>query len=214
LVDSEWGTWNLDPDLIEEELVRRHRLGIRQPKAVIAVHILGCPARLESLMDACESYGVCLIEDAAEALGATYSSGRFQGRQVGTIGKIGCFSFNGNKIITSGGGGMLVTEDPLLAAKAKHLTTQAKQPGYAYFHTEVGYNYRLTNLAAALGLAQLEQLPGFLAHKRWVAGLYRTKLASMGLTLPPDPAGMEPTFWLFSVLFNGAWEAPLKAWKV
>jgi len=210
LVDSEWETWNLDPALVVEELDRRNRLGLRQPKALVAVHILGCPARLEALADACEAHGVCLIEDAAEALGAIYTSGRYQGRQVGTIGKMGCFSFNGNKIITSGGGGMLVTEDAQLAAKAKHLTTQAKQPGYAYFHTEVGYNYRLTNLAAALGLAQLEQLPAFLAHKRRVADLYRARLASTRLTLPPKPAGMEPTFWLFSVLFDGPWGAPLK----
>ena len=211
LVDSERETWNLEPGLVVGELDRRRRLGLRQPKAVIAVHILGCPARLEALAEACEANGVWLIEDAAEALGATYTDGPYRGRQVGTIGRIGCFSFNGNKIITSGGGGMLVTPDPELARRAKHLTTQAKQPGYAYFHDEVGYNYRLTNLAAALGLAQLELLPAFLERKREVAAFYRARLGALDLTLPPAPAGMAPTFWLFSVLFRGEWLEPLKA---
>jgi len=211
LVDSEWDTWNLDPGLVVEELDRRAHLGKPMPKAVIAVHILGFPAKLEAIAEACERHGVWLIEDAAEALGATYSAGRYQGKQVGTIGRIGCFSFNGNKIMTTGGGGMLVTEDPELARRAKHLTTQAKMPGYAYFHNEVGYNYRLTNLAAALGVAQLERLPAFLNRKKAIARKYDEAFAGLdGLQCPPRPTGMVPTSWLYSVLLASHWERPLE----
>jgi len=211
LVDSELNTWNLNPDLVIEELDRRARLGKPMPKAVLAVHILGCPARLDAIAKACDHYGVWLIEDAAEALGACYTDGPFAGRQVGTIGRLGCFSFNGNKIMTTGGGGMLVTADAALAQKAKHLTTQAKLPGYAYFHNEVGYNYRLTNLAAALGVAQLERLESFLHKKGEIADRYDAAFQSLpGVNCPPRPSGMTPTFWLYSVLLPYRWEVPLE----
>lgn len=211
LVDSERRTWNMDPNLVVEELERRVRLGLKLPKAIMVVHILGCPAEIAPIAEACERYGVWLVEDAAEALGANYTAGPHVGRQVGTIGHIGCFSFNGNKIITTGGGGMLVTADPDLARRAKYLTTQAKAPGYAYFHTEVGYNYRLTNLAGAMGVAQLEQLPLFLERKRDIAARYRNGLAGQfGLTLPPLPTGMDPSFWLYSVLLPSGWGPVLK----
>ncbi len=214
LVDSERETWNLDPALVVEELDRRARMGLTQPKAVMAVHILGCPSQLESIAMACERYGVWLIEDAAEALGSAYTMGPFAGRQVGTIGRIGCFSFNGNKIMTTGGGGMLVTSDPELARRAKHLTTQAKVPGYAYFHDEVGYNYRLTNLAAALGVAQLERLDSFLASKRSIASRYTAAIREFPeIQGSPHPTGMNPTYWLYSVLFPGGWEKPLLAFQ-
>lgn len=212
LVDSERRTWNMDPALVVEELDRRARLGLKQPKAIMVVHILGCPAEIAPIAAACEKHGVCLIEDAAEALGATYTSGPFAGRQVGTIGHIGCYSFNGNKIMTTGGGGMLVTADADVARHAKHLTTQAKRPGYAYFHDEVGYNYRLTNLAAAMGVAQLERLPGFLERKRAIAARYTEALKALpGITLPPAPEGMAPSSWLYSVLLPTGWEPVLKA---
>lgn len=212
LVDSERRTWNMDPDLVVEELERRAKAGAAQPKAIMVVHILGIPADIAPIAEACERHGVCLIEDAAEALGATYTGGPYAGRQVGTIGKMGCYSFNGNKIMTTGGGGMLVTADAELAKHAKHLTTQAKKPGYAYFHTEVGYNYRLTNLAAAMGVAQLEQLPGFLASKRAIAARYSEAFKGLpGLTLPPMPQGMAPSSWLYSVLLPSGWEPVLKA---
>lgn len=211
LVDSELDTWNLDPDLVVEELDRRARLGQRMPKAVLAVHILGCPARLDAIAEACDRHGVWLIEDAAEALGASYTEGAFVGRQVGTIGRIGCFSFNGNKIMTTGGGGMLVMADAALAQQAKHLTTQAKLPGYAYFHNEVGYNYRLTNLAAALGVAQLERLESFLQKKAEIASRYDAAFQGLpGVACPPHPAGLTPTFWLYSLLLPCRWEAPLE----
>lgn len=211
LVDSERETWNLDPGLVAEELGRRSRLGLKQPKAVIAVHILGCPARLDPLIETCQAHGVTVIEDAAEALGATYTEGPSAGRQVGTLGWIGCFSFNGNKIITSGGGGMLTFADPDLARRAKHLTTQAKLPGYAYLHDEVGYNYRLPNVGAALGVAQLERLGAFLQIKREIAATYRKAFSGLPLDPPPAPTGMAPSYWLYSVLLPEPWERPLKA---
>jgi len=211
LVDSEASTWNLDPGLVVEELNQRARQGKAMPKVVLVVHILGYPAQIDAIAEACDRHGVWLIEDAAEALGASYTEGPFSGRQVGTIGRIGCFSFNGNKIMTTGGGGMLVTHDLALAQKAKHLTTQAKLPGYAYFHDEVGYNYRLTNLAAALGVAQLERLNSFLTKKSTIAHRYDTAFKDHpGLRCPPHPSGMSPTFWLYSILLACRWEKPLE----
>ncbi|BDU70459.1 putative pyridoxal phosphate-dependent aminotransferase EpsN [Geothrix oryzae] len=211
LVDSEFDTWNLEPGLVVEELDRRARLGLRMPKVVLAVHILGYPARIEAIADACDRHGVWLIEDAAEALGARYTDGPYKGRQVGTIGRIGCFSFNGNKIMTTGGGGMLVSSDAALAQRAKYLITQAKLPGYAYFHNEVGYNYRLTNLAAALGVAQLERLDAFLDKKADIARTYDEAFQGLeGLRCPPRPTGLTPTFWLYSVMFSRPWEQPLE----
>ncbi len=200
LVDSESTTWNLDARLVAEELARRARLGARMPKVVEVVHILGHPVDLEPIADACEQHGVLLLEDAAEAMGAKYTAGRFAGKSVGTIGRIGCFSFNGNKIMTTGGGGMLVTDDEKLARRAKHLTTQARLPGAEYDHDEVGYNYRLTNVAAALGVAQLEQMGSFLERKRSIAKRYDESLAVLpGVVLPPNEPWAEPSHWLYTI---------------
>ena len=213
LVDAERETWNMDPELVAEELDRRARKGLPQPKAVEAVHILGHPARLEPLVEACARHGVAWFEDASEALGARYAEGPYRGRQAGTIGRLGCYSFNGNKIITTGGGGMITTDDPALARRAKHLTTQARLPGPEYRHDEVGYNYRLSNLAAAVGVAQLEQLPDFLAAKRRIAARYDLGLAGLpGLTIPPRARWAEPSMWLYSVgidarVFGRGWRA-------
>jgi dTDP-4-amino-4,6-dideoxygalactose transaminase len=146
-----------------------------------------------------------LIEDASEALGARWSQGRYAGRHIGTVGRIGCFSFNGNKIITTGGGGMITTDDAELARRAKHLTTQARLPGPEYRHDEVGYNYRLTNLAAALGVAQLEQLPGFIGDKLRIAARYDGAIAKIaGLTPPPRAAWASPTMWLYTMQIDAA----------
>ncbi len=211
LVDSELETWNLDPKLVVAELKRRDRLGLPQPKAILAVHIVGSPLQLHEIAQVCWQFHVPLVEDAAEALGARYTTGPLAGRQVGSIGDIGCFSFNGNKIMTTGGGGMLVTADAQLAARAKHLSTQAKEPGYAYFHDEIGYNYRLTNVAAALGVAQLERMDHFLEAKRAIAKRYDTAFADLaGVRLPPRPADTAPTFWLYSLLFADGWLGPLQ----
>ena len=205
LFDSENVTWNGDPRLVVAELERRARQGGKLPKVVEMVHILGQPAWLDEVEAACDRHGVVLIEDAAESLGARFVGGRFAGRSVGTIGRVGCYSFNGNKVITCGGGGMLVTDDPQLARRAKHLTTQARLPGLAYRHDEIGYNYRLPNIAAALGVAQLEQLPAFLARKRDNAAAYDRRLAGRsGLTLPPRVEWAESSSWLYSVLIEAS----------
>ena len=162
--------------------------------------MLGQPADMEPLMDACDRHGIPVLEDAAESLGATWTSGPYAGRHTGTVGRIGCFSFNGNKIATTGGGGMIVTDDDDLAARARHLTTQAKVPDVGYLHDEVGYNYRLTNIAAGLGLAQLERLDEFVAAKHRIAARYDAAFGDLPLVLPPRVDGLDATYWLYSVL--------------
>ncbi len=199
-VDSERTTWNIDPRLLAEELDRRAYAGDPMPKAVEVVHVLGQPADLAPILETCERHGVAVLEDAAESLGAGWSGGPLAGRHTGSVGRVGAFSFNGNKIATSGGGGMIVTDDPQLARRARHLTTQAKVPDVGYLHDEVGYNYRLTNVAAALGLAQLERLPVFVERKHAIAARYDAALAGTGVVVPPRVEGFDATYWLYSVL--------------
>jgi len=204
LVDADLETWNMDPQLVIDELERRTKAGIAMPKAVLVAHVLGLPANLEPIAEACERYGVTLIEDAAEALGASYVEGGFAGRQAGTIGRLGCFSFNGNKVMTTGGGGMIVSTDEELARRARHLTTQARLPGLEYIHDEVGFNYRLTNIQAAVGVAQLEQLHSFLETKREIAHFFDKHLCNLaGVTLPPRPPWSNPSWWLYSIVIEG-----------
>lgn len=210
LVDSDPDTWNLDEDLLVAHLEDRVRAGRPLPAAVEVVHALGQPARMERLVSFCERHGIPVVEDAAESLGACWSSGAFAGRHTGTVGAVGAFSFNGNKIATTGGGGMLVTDDESLATRARHLSTQAKVPDVGYLHDEVGYNYRLTNVAAALGIAQLERLPELVARRRTIAAAYDEALAATGLTLPPRLPGLDATYWLYSVLVPGEGGAPLR----
>jgi dTDP-4-amino-4,6-dideoxygalactose transaminase len=215
LVDADAATWNMDPVLVCEELNRRAARGLRQPKAVLVAHVLGLPADIAPIRSACDRHGVLLIEDAAEALGAGYLTGPLAGRQVGTIGIVGCFSFNGNKIITTGGGGMIATSDEGLATRAKHLTTQARLPGPEYLHDEIGYNYRLTNLAAALGVAQLERLPAFIERKQQIAARYDAAFGRLpGMTIPPRPAWALPTLWLYSVLIDPATTGIDRKWML
>jgi dTDP-4-amino-4,6-dideoxygalactose transaminase len=209
LVDSEAATLNLDPDLVVAELDRRARLGRRQPAAIEVVDLLGHPAAIEPIVEAAARHGVTIVEDASEALGATYRGGRLDGRHVGTIGRVGCFSFNGNKLITTGGGGMLVTDDEALARRARHLSTQARLPGRAYDHDEIGYNYRLSNLSAALGVAQLEQLPELLAARRANAARYDEALRAMPAVRPAARASWaDPSFWLYTAALDPA--APME----
>lgn len=200
LIDSEPETWNLDPELLDRELARRARTGERLPAVVEVVHALGQPAQLAAILDICSRYDIAILEDAAESLGAGWSSGPLAGRATGTVARVGAFSFNGNKIATTGGGGMLVTDDEDLARRAKHLTTQAKVRDVGYLHDEVGYNYRLTNLAAAVGIAQLERLPEFVAAKRGIAERYDAAFAGIALQTPPRIPGSDATYWLYSVL--------------
>jgi dTDP-4-amino-4,6-dideoxygalactose transaminase len=202
LVDSETSTWNMDTARLHDVVVKRAQAGDTLPEVIEVVHILGHPADLEPLIDLQQRFGISIVEDAAEALGATYTSGQFTGRHVGTIGDFGCYSFNGNKIITTGGGGMIVAKSDADAAAAKHLTEQAKLPGPGYLHDDVGYNYRLTNTSAAIGVAQLEQLEEFVAAKRQIAQWYRDRLQDLPVGQQPTAPWANPTHWLYSVLLD------------
>ena len=198
-VDSETLSWNLDPDLVESTLARKAREG-RLPKALVAVHLYGQSADLDPLVAACDRYGVTLIEDAAEALGATY-----HGRAPGTVGRTGIFSFNGNKIITCSGGGMLVTEDGALAAHARKLATQARDTAAHYEHSEIGFNYRLSNVLAAIGRGQLRTLGAKVAARRSHFEAYRDAFDALpGVTMQPEAPWGTHSRWLSCMVIDPA----------
>ena len=171
-IDSERDSWNMSPELLEQALSAAEAGG-RLPKAVVIVDLYGQCAKYDELIPICHSYGVKVIEDAAEALLATY-----RGQPAGTFGDYGLFSFNGNKIMTTSGGGAFVSPDTESADRVRYLSTQARQPAVHYEHTDVGYNYRLSNLLAALGRAQLDRLPQMSARRIEINGLYRSALGS------------------------------------
>ncbi|HEV8297181.1 MAG TPA: aminotransferase class I/II-fold pyridoxal phosphate-dependent enzyme [Acidimicrobiales bacterium] len=198
-VDSETCSWNMDPHLVAAELDRRAAAG-QLPAAVIAVDLYGQCADYEQLGAACRSYDVPLIEDSAEALGATY-----HGQPAGGFGAIGVFSFNGNKIITCGGGGMLVAENEAHVVRARYLATQARDPAPHYQHSETGYNYRLSNLLAAVGRGQLRDLDAKVARRRAINRRYREHLEAIaGIDfLPVSPQG-QPTHWLTCITIDPA----------
>ena len=203
LVDSEPDSWNLDARLVAEELDRRRRRGERQPAAIVAVHVLGQPAALEALLRSAAEHNVPVIEDAAEALGGGWTEGVLSGRKTGCVGELGFFSFNGNKVLTSGGGGMVVTADARRAERIRHLSMQARVAGWHYDHDAVGFNYRLTNLAAAVGLAQLERLDSFLRRKREIASAYDAIFSTVrAVTPPPNLPGTERSAWLYSIVLS------------
>lgn len=177
-----------------------NRVTGRRVSAIVPVHILGHPVDLDPILEVARKYGLKVIEDATESLGATY-----KGRSAGSIGDVAAFSFNGNKLITTGGGGMLVTSNEEWARKAKHLTTQAKDDPIEYIHSEVGYNYRLTNLLAAMGCAQLEQLDLFLAAKQRIARRYAEGLGELpGFSLMKESSWASSAWWLYTVLIDSA----------
>ncbi len=198
-IDSDTSSWNMSPALLGDALraaVRRNRL----PKAVIVVDLYGQCADYTPIMAQCRELGIAVIEDSAEAIGATY-----HGQAAGTLADIGVFSFNGNKIITTSGGGMLISPTPAVADRARYLATQARQPTPHYEHTEVGYNYRLSNLLAALGRGQLARLPGFIRRRRAINDRYRELLADVaGCTFMPIPHWSEWNGWLTCVVFEDA----------
>ena len=165
--------------------------------AITPVHIWGNACWLDELVELCDKQNIAIVEDAAESLGTFYKVGTFKGKHTGTIGKLGCLSFNGNKIITAGGGGMILTNDEKLAEKAKYLTTQAKNDPLRYIHDEIGYNFRLTNIQAALGVAQLEQLTSILKRKKEIYGFYQKAIENIeGLSLSIPPEYAENNHWL------------------
>lgn len=190
-LDSEEASWNLDPNVLERALRRDSERGTL-PAAVIVVHLFGQSAAMREIVGLCETHGVPLIEDAAEALGTQY-----EGRQVGGLGRIGVFSFNGNKIITTGGGGALLSSDHTLLKHTRYLATQARLPSASYEHSELGYNYRLSNLSAALGRAQLRTLPQRVARRRANAAFYRKRFHEIeGFEPMPTAPWGEHTHWL------------------
>ncbi|WP_337884366.1 DegT/DnrJ/EryC1/StrS family aminotransferase [Fischerella thermalis] len=190
-IDSDCTSWNMNPDLLREALEQRDRLG-KLPKAVVLVHLYGQSADIEPILETCNQYGVPLIEDAAEALGATY-----KGRSPGTFGKIGIYSFNGNKIITTSGGGMLVSNEPELVAKARFLATQARDPAPHYQHSEIGYNYRLSNVLAGIGRGQLRVLNERVAARRRNFEIYASALGNLpGIEFMPEAEFGCATRWL------------------
>lgn len=201
LVDVDAQTWQMDLDLLAGFLAEaeRRESGLfwrgRRLAALMPVHVLGNMCDMTRLMSLAGEYGLPVVEDSTEALGCWY-----QGRHAGTFGLMGTFSFNGNKIISTGGGGMIVSDDAGLARHAKHLTTTAKAVATEYFHDEVGYNYRLVNLLAAVGVAQMEQLPGFLQRKKVVDERYRQALKDCGdLSFQLITPGVQPNNWLTTV---------------
>jgi perosamine synthetase len=160
--------------------------------------VLGHPVDLDPILAIAKKYGLKVIEDSTEGLGAAY-----KGRQLGSLGDIGCFSFNGNKIITTGGGGMLVTDNEEFARKAKYLTTQAKDDPIEYIHGEIGFNYRLTNLLAAVGCAQMEQLDDYVSAKRKIAAHYCKSLQGVrGIVTMNNASWAESTFWMYTILID------------
>lgn len=190
-VDSERASWNLDPNWVEDAFRQRAAAG-KQFAALVPVHLYGQSADLDALAALCERYGVPMIEDAAEALGASY-----KGRSPGTTGRAGIFSFNGNKIITTSGGGMLVTDRAETAAHVKKMATQAREPAAHYEHAEVGFNYRLSNVLAGIGRGQLRVLDDRVNARRRVFEAYREALGDLpGLTFMPEAEWGRHTRWL------------------
>ncbi|MFN3979738.1 MAG: DegT/DnrJ/EryC1/StrS family aminotransferase [Caldilinea sp.] len=191
LIDSERCSWNLDPALVAETVERKVRHG-KPPKAVIPVHLYGQSADLAPILDVCNRYEIPVIEDAAEALGSTY-----QGRAPGTFGKAGVFSFNGNKIITTSGGGMLVSDDAALIAHARKLATQARDPAPHYQHSEIGYNYRMSNVLAGIGRGQLQVLEDRVQARRRNFAFYQETLGDLpGIAFMPEAPWGRHTRWL------------------
>ncbi len=198
-IDSERVSWNMDPQLLADALAQRAKAG-RLPKAVILVHLYGQSADIDPIQALCDRYGVTLIEDAAEALGATY-----KGITPGTRGRIGIYSFNGNKIITTSSGGMLVAADPKLTDKARFLATQARDPAPHYQHSEVGFNYRLSNVLAGIGRGQLQVLAERVNARRANAAFYEKALGDLpGLAFMPEAPWGRSTRWLTCITIDPA----------
>ncbi|MDF2868543.1 MAG: aminotransferase family protein [Anaerocolumna sp.] len=178
--------------------ILRNKLSGKQIKAIIVVHVFGNIADMSEIMDIAAKYQLKVIEDATEALGSYYTSGKYKGKHAGTIGDIGVYSFNGNKIITTGGGGMIVSNNQKYLDRCRYLSTQAKDDSLYFVHEEIGYNYRMTNLQAALGLAQLERLEEFIETKKENYHLY----IQLGIKLLPFRENIRPNYWFYSYCTN------------
>ena len=198
-VDLSTDSWTIDCDLLEEELARAAKAG-RLPTALVPTDLYGQSVDLDRLEDLAERYGFALIVDSAESLGASYKGGR----KCGTGGQSAVLSFNGNKIITTSGGGMLVTRDRAIADKARFLSTQARDPAPHYEHSEVGFNYRLSNICAAIGLGQMTVLDNRVEARRHIFERYQTAFAGSGISFMPEPEGFRSTRWLTTIRVDPA----------
>jgi pyridoxal phosphate-dependent aminotransferase EpsN len=199
LIDSERRSWNLDPALVAETVERKVRQG-KPPKAVVPVHLYGQSADLAPILDVCARYAIPVIEDAAEALGSSY-----HGRAPGTLGTAGVFSFNGNKIITTSSGGMLVSDDSDFIAHARKLATQARDPAPHYQHSEIGYNYRMSNVLAGIGRGQLQVLEDRVQARQRNFDFYRQTLGDLpGIAFMPEAPWGRHTRWLTVITVNPA----------
>jgi len=206
-VDVDRDTMGLSPvslkAFLEEETIQKdgncyNKSTGKKISAVVPMHTFGHPCKIDEIALICEEYNIALVEDAAESLGSYY-----KGKHTGTFGKLAAFSFNGNKTITTGGGGMIITDDEELAKHAKHLTTTAKVPHpYEYIHDEIGYNYRLPNLNAALGCAQMETLEAILKNKRDLAGQYKDFFEHKNITFVRESKEAQANYWLQAVLLK------------
>lgn len=206
-IDAEPNYWQMNAEQVTDFLEReciwqqgelRNKATGRRIKAIVPVHILGHPVDMEPIIAVARKYSLVVVEDATESLGAKYKN-----QMVGTLGDIACFSFNGNKIITTGGGGMIVTNNQAWAEKARYLTTQAKDDPLEYIHHEIGYNYRLTNVQAAIGCAQMEMLDAYIARKRTIAQQYDEAFTSSpGISLMPEADWAYSIKWLYTILLN------------
>ncbi|MCA0931603.1 aminotransferase class I/II-fold pyridoxal phosphate-dependent enzyme [Lutimonas saemankumensis] len=195
LVDSERETWNMSPELLEKAIKDRITKG-KKPKAIILVHLYGMPSKMNELIAIARKYEIPIIEDAAEALGSKYED-----KYLGTFGELGIFSFNGNKIITTSGGGALVSDNPEYCKKANFLATQARDDAPHYQHSEIGYNYRMTNLAAGIGRGQMEVLDKRVKAKRETYNFYKSELAEFkDISFLEEPEGFYSNRWLTTIL--------------
>ncbi|RXV48049.1 aminotransferase DegT [Enterococcus faecalis] len=193
-VDSDYETWNMSPSHLREALEK-----YPQAKAVLVVHLYGLSANLDEITQICDEYGVTLIEDAAESLGTTY-----KGKFTGTFGEYGIFSFNGNKIITTSGGGMLVSESKEKIDKVKFWATQSRENARHYQHNEIGYNYRMSNIVAGIGRGQLKVLKDRIEKKRYIYDFYKKELSNLSnIQFMPENSWNEPNYWLSVITVNG-----------
>jgi len=206
-IDAEPDYWQMDPHKVMDFLDNQcqwkngalyNKNTGRKVSAILPVHILGHPVDMDPILEIARKFNLVVIEDATESLGAKY-----KGRMVGMLGDIACFSFNGNKIITTGGGGMIVTDNQEWAEKAKYLTTQAKDDPLEYIHKEIGYNYRLTNVQAAMGVAQLEQLDDYIAAKQRIAKTYSKAFEELpGITPMGEATWATSIYWMYTILVD------------
>lgn len=198
-IDSEPETWNMDPNALEDAIKAYERKG-KRPKAIIPVHLYGMPAKMDEIESLAAKYGIPVVEDAAEALGSVY-----KGRKCGTMGEMAVLSFNGNKIITTSGGGALVSKNAAHIEKARFLATQARDAAPHYQHSHIGYNYRMSNVCAGIGRGQMEVLPDRIRQRRAVYDRYVETLSDLpGITFVPEPDGFYSNRWLTTIQVDPA----------